>query len=155
MCSIHLEQQAKKYRSASRKDGPRGPPLALYMDRPRKGKGNIMSKQPRDDGNAAIPVLGFKNNGGQQVPFTSSSSNVSQQIGSSTRVVTLYSTKDAFIETHGLTTVAATVTSGHFLPATVPYDISMGFETAAVNNDKFVSVLGSTESGVLYISERI
>jgi len=114
-----------------------------------------MSKQPRDDGNDPIPVLGFKNNGGQQVPFTSSSSNVSQQIGSSTRVVTLYSTKDAFIETHGLTTVAATTTSGHFLPATVPYDISMGFETAAVNNDKFVSVLGSTESGVLYISERI
>ena len=91
-----------------------------------------MSKQPRDDGNDPIPVLGFKNNGGQQVPFTSSSSNVSQQIGSSTRVVTLYSTKDAFIETHGLTTVAATTTSGHFLPATVPYDISMGFETAAV-----------------------
>ena len=38
-----------------------------------------MSKQPRDDGNDPIPVLGLRPNRGLQVPFTSSS-NTSPQI---------------------------------------------------------------------------
>ena len=113
-----------------------------------------MSKQPRDDGNEAIPVLGLRTRGGQNVTFTASTANTTQQISDSVRVVTLYSTADAYIETHGASTVTPTAVTGHFLPATVPYDISLGFENDAVNNDKFVTVVGVSGSGILYVSER-
>ena len=112
-----------------------------------------MSKQPRDDGNDPIPVLGFRANKGHQVPFTVGASNTSPQFSDSVRVVTLYSTKDAFIETGSSTVEASNVTS-HFLPATIPYDISLGNENDAVNNDKFVAVIGDSSAGKLYISER-
>ena len=112
-----------------------------------------MSKQPRDDGNAAIPVLGFRPNRGHQVPFTVGASNTSPQFSDSIRVVTLFSTQDAFIET-GDASVTASNTTSHFLPADIPYDISLGDETSAVDNDKFVAVIGSTSDGKLFISER-
>ena len=113
-----------------------------------------MSKQPRDDGNEAIPVLGLRTRGGQNVTFTASTANTTQQIADSVRVVTLYSTADAYIETHGAVTVTPNAANAHFLPASIPYDISMGFENDAVNNDKFVTVLGVSGSGTLYVSER-
>ena len=112
-----------------------------------------MSKQPRDDGNAAIPVLGFRTNKGHQVPFTVGASNTSPQFSDSIRVVTLFSTQDAFIET-GDATVTASNTTSHFLPADIPYDISLGDDVVATENDKFVAVIGSTSSGKLFISER-
>jgi len=113
-----------------------------------------MSKQPRDDGNEAIPVLGLRLRGGQNVTFQTSTSNTSQQISDSVRVVTLYATADAYVETHGVSTVVPNAANAHFLPASIPYDISLGFENDAVNNDKFVTVLGVSGSGTLYISER-
>ena len=112
-----------------------------------------MSKQPRDDGNDPIPVLGYKQNGGQIVPFTSATSNTSAEISDSVRVVTLYSTVDAFIET-GDAGDTANQTNSHFLPAQIPYDISLGPETEARNNFKRVLVIGATTNGVLYLSER-
>lgn len=112
-----------------------------------------MSKQPRDDGNDPIPVLGFKQHGGKIVPFESASANTSPAIANSIRVVTLYSTKDAFFET-GDTGITANKANSHFVPAGIPYDISLGAETQASDNDRFVSVIGATESGVAYISER-
>ena len=112
-----------------------------------------MSKQPRDDGNAAIPVLGFRPNKGHQVPFTVGASNTSPQFSDSIRVVTLFSTQDAFIET-GDSTVTASNTTSHFLPADIPYDISLGDDVVATENDKFIAVIGSTSSGKLFISER-
>jgi len=113
-----------------------------------------MSKQPRDDGNAAIPVLGIRPNCGYQVPFTNSTSNTSPQISNSVRVVTLYSTQDAFIETAETSSVSANSSNSHFLPATVPYDISLGSEVVSENNDRFIAVLGASTNGILYISER-
>ena len=112
-----------------------------------------MSKQPRDDGNAAIPVLGFRPNKGHQVPFTVGASNTSPQFSDSIRVVTLFSTQDAFIET-GDAGVEANTSNSHFLPAQIPYDVSLGAETDATNNDKYVAVIQATSGGVLYISER-
>ena len=85
-----------------------------------------MSKQPRDDGNDPIPVLGLRPNGGYQVPFTATS-NTSPAIAGSIRVVTLYSTQDAFIET-GDASVEANTSNSHFLPAQIPYDVSLGAE---------------------------
>jgi hypothetical protein len=114
-----------------------------------------MSKQPRDDGNDPIPVLGYKQGGGQIVPFTGAESNSSAQISDSVRVVTLYSTVDAMFETGSAADTADQINS-HFLPAGIPYDISLGPETAASLNHKHILVIGSNtnNSGTLYISER-
>ena len=114
-----------------------------------------MSKQPRDDGNDPIPVLGFRFNSGHQVSFNASTSTISSQLSNSVRVVTLYATEDCFIETHVSNTAEANKSNSHFIPKTVPYDISLGQEVIASNNDRFVAVIGSTEGGTLYISERI
>ena len=111
-----------------------------------------MSKQPRDDGNDPIPVLGLRPNGGYQVPYTASS-NTSPAIAGSIRVVTLYSTSDCFIET-GDVGVAANTSNSHFLPGSIPYDISLGAETDSTLNDKYVAVVQATSAGTLYISER-
>ena len=113
-----------------------------------------MSQQPKDNANDHIPELGFRPNGGHQVPFTTSTSNTSPRIANSVRVVTLYSTEDAFFETGEANTVTANSTNSHFLPKTVPYDISLGPEVVSENNDRFVSVIGNTSSGTLFISER-
>lgn len=113
-----------------------------------------MSKQPRDDGNDPIPVLGFRFNAGHQVPFTTATSNVSQAMSNSVRVVTIYSTQDCFIETHVSNTVVANTQNSHFIPKTVPYDISLGPEVVASENDRFIAVIGDTSDGKLYISER-
>lgn len=112
-----------------------------------------MSKQPRDDGNATIPVLGLRPNGGHLVPFTTGTSNTSPQIAASVRVVTLYSDQDAFVET-GSVSVSANQTTSHFLPASVPYDISLGAETDPLDNNRYVAIIGATASGTLYVSER-
>ena len=116
-------------------------------------EGDNMSKQPRDDGNDPIPVLGMRPNKGHQVPFTVGASNTSPQFSESVRVVTLYSTQDAYFET-GNSAVTSSNTTSHFLPATIPYDISLGAEVEAVNNPRFIAVRGDTTSGKLYISER-
>ena len=112
-----------------------------------------MSKQPRDDGNDPIPVLGLRQGKGHQVPFTTGASNTSPQISASIRVVTLYADQDAFIET-GSSSVEANQTTSHFLPSSIPYDISLGAETDPLDNDRFIAIIGSSSSGKLYISER-
>jgi len=111
-----------------------------------------MSKQPRDDGNATIPVLGLRPGGGQTI-VTGTSAARSTAIASSVRVITLYSTVDCFIET-GDSSVEANTSTSHFLPAQIPYDISLGSETIASDNDRFVSAITASGSGILYVSER-
>lgn len=111
-----------------------------------------MSKQPRDDGNDAIPVLGLRPNGGQSVSIAATTTR-STAIANHIRVVTLYGTVDAFIET-GDVTVEANNSNSHFLPATVPYDISLGAETVASENDRYIAVIAESDTGTLYISER-
>ena len=111
-----------------------------------------MSKQPRDDGNAPTPVLGYGYQGGHIVPFTTSA-NSSPEIGSAVRVVSLYSTSEAFFEV-GNSTIEANTSNSHYIPATTYIDVSLGYETDATNNDKFISVVASSGSGTLYVSER-
>ena len=115
-------------------------------------KGETMSKQPRDDGNDPIPVLGLRQGGGHQVPFTDTA-NTSPQISASVRVITLHSNVDCFIET-GDSTVTANTTQGHFLPASIPFDISLGADNEATKNARFVSVVSTSAEGILHISER-
>jgi hypothetical protein len=111
-----------------------------------------MSKQPRDDGNEAIPVLALRPNRGLQVPFTDTS-NTSPQISSSVRVVTLFATQDCFIEIGG-SGVEANTSNSHFLSSSIPFDISLGAETNPADNDKFVAVIQASNPGTLHISER-
>src|SRR5210317_325662 len=111
-----------------------------------------MSKQPRDDGNDPIPVLGLRPSGGQQIVFSGASAR-STAVSNSVRVVTLYATQDCFVET-GDATVEANGSTSHFLPASIPYDISLGAETVASENDRYVSVIAVSDSGTLYLSER-
>ena len=74
-----------------------------------------MSKQPRDDANAPIPVLGLRPSGGQSVSISGTTAR-SAEINSHIRVVTLFSDTDCFIET-GNSTVTASASTSHFLPA--------------------------------------
>lgn len=110
-----------------------------------------MSKQPRDDANAPIPVLGYKFNGGQEIEILGTP-NRSSEFGASTRVVSLYATADCKFEV-GDSTVEANLISSHFLPSGVYLDVSLGFENVARDNSKYVSVIG-TSGGAVYISER-
>ena len=111
-----------------------------------------MSKQPRDDGNVAIPVLGLRPGGGQAITISTAAAR-SAAIAGSVRVVTLYSRVDCFVET-GDSSVEANTSTSHFLPAQIPYDISLGSETVASDNDRFISAITASGSGILYVSER-
>jgi len=111
-----------------------------------------MSKQPRDDANAPIPVLALRPGGGQQIAVDASSAR-SAAVHPSVRVVTLYSSVDAFIEIGDEDVIASTATS-HFLPAGLPYDISLGAETRPSDNPRYVACIALSEAGTLYLSER-
>jgi len=110
-----------------------------------------MSKQPRDDGNAPIPVLGYRKHGGYKVPFTTSA-NTSPQISAAVRVVSLYSTAAGFFET-GDSGIEANTSNSHYIPASTFIDVSLGSENDASTLDKYISIVGIS-SGTLYISER-
>jgi hypothetical protein len=112
-----------------------------------------MSKQPRDDGNAPIPVLGLLKHGGQVIDLSAVSAQQSTRFNASVRVITTYSTVDCFIEL-GDETITANLSNSHFLPAGYLCDFSLGFDNINNNNAKYLSVY-STDIGKLYISERI
>lgn len=112
-----------------------------------------MSKQPRDDGNAAIPVLSYRLHGGQTISFGASAIR-SNAFSASTRVVSVYSTDTCLFEL-GDDTVVANVSNSHILPAGVYMDLSLGAELVASQNSKYISVIGLDGSeGIVYISER-
>ena len=111
-----------------------------------------MSKQPRDDANAPIPVLGLRPSGGQSVSISGTSAR-STQISSSVRVITLFSDTDCFIES-GDSSVTASTSTSHFLPASTLFDLSLGSETNASDGNKFIAAITSSGTGTLRISER-
>lgn len=113
-----------------------------------------MSKQPRDDGNAAIPVLSYKHHGGQQLSFSGASTR-SAPFGGSTRVVSLYTNEGCFFEI-GDNTIEANISNSHILPAGVYIDVSLGSEIVSTQNQKYISAIGlDGNEGILYISERV
>ena len=111
-----------------------------------------MSKQPRDEANYPIPVLSYKRNGGQQLALAGSSV-VSTPFGTSTRVISAYSTVDCFFEI-GDSTIVSNLTTSHFLPAGIYIDISLGSDNNSALNYKHIAVISEGE-GIVYISERI
>jgi hypothetical protein len=110
-----------------------------------------MSKQPRDDANAAIPVLSYRPGTGRQLTITSSSIRSSAFAGP-TRVISIYTDVDCFIEIGG-PDVEANLTNSHLIPAGIYMDISLGDRFISSENSKFLAVIGNS-SGTLYISER-
>jgi hypothetical protein len=112
-----------------------------------------MSKQPRDDANAPIPVLALRPGGGQQIVIDTMSVR-SAAVANHVRVVTLFATEDCFIEI-GDSSVTANTANSHFLPAGIPYDISLGSETVTKENPRYLAVITAESPGTLYLSERI
>lgn len=110
-----------------------------------------MSKQPRDDANAPIPVLGLRPQSGQQISVSGTAA-LSAAFHPSTRVITAYSTVDCFVEIGGSDVVANTTTS-HFIPAGFVFDLALVADLVAPGGAKHLSVV-STSTGTLYISER-
>ena len=110
-----------------------------------------MSKQPRDDSNYPIPVLGFKPNGGHQLTLSNTSLR-SNTFAPHTRVISIFSTGDCFFEIGG-SAIEANTSNSHLLPAGVYLDVSLGAETVPTNNAKYIAVI-SNSTGILYISER-
>jgi len=112
-----------------------------------------MSKQPRDDANEPIPVLGLRPAGGSKITFNASTATVSGRFANSIRVITLYSTADCYIEI-GDDTVIANSANSHFVPLGFIYDVALGSQLIASETSKFISAIGDSASGTLYISER-
>ncbi len=110
-----------------------------------------MSKQPRDDANYPIPVLGYSYNRSQQIPL--GASTLSARIKDSVRVVSLYATADCFFEVCDEFGAANTSTS-NFLASGMYLDVALGSDTNASLINKYIAVT-STNTGILYISERI
>ena len=110
-----------------------------------------MSKQPRDDANYPIPVLGYSYNRGQQLAL--GASTISARIAASVRVVSLYATADCFFEICDSDGIANTSTS-HFLPAGIYLDVALGSDNNAAFMHKYIAA-ASDNLGILYISERI
>lgn len=112
-----------------------------------------MSKQPRDDSNYPIPVLSYLYNGGQQI-ILSGGSSISTEFAKHTRVISLYATTDCFFEIGNVLTIA-NISNSHFLPAGVYIDLSLGADTNAALNAKYLAAITAGGEGLLYISERI
>lgn len=110
-----------------------------------------MSKQPRDDANYPIPVLGYAYNRAQQIAL--GASTLSSRISASVRVVSLYATADCFFEVCGEFGAANTSTS-NFLPSGMYLDVALGSDTNASLINKYIAVT-SANTGTLYLSERI
>jgi hypothetical protein len=110
-----------------------------------------MSKQPRDDGNAAIPVLGYRPGTGQQLVIAGTA-NRSAAFHPSTRVISVYADADCFIEI-GNDSVVANLTTSHIVPAGLYMDISLGDSFVASGTSKYISCIGLSD-GILHISER-
>lgn len=109
-----------------------------------------MSKQPRDDGNAAIPVLGFRYQGAQRIAI-SATSTLSTAFAANVRVISIYADADCYFEI-GDHTISADVLTSHFLPAGTYLDVSLGSSLVSSDNAKHIAVIGT--SGMLHVSER-
>lgn len=108
-----------------------------------------MTKQPRDDGNEAIPVLGYRSGGAQHINITSSSRSAA--FADSTRVISIYATEACYIAL-GNAAISASA-SDHFIPADTYLDISLGSDIDSRKLHKYLAISGT--GGIIHISERI
>jgi hypothetical protein len=110
-----------------------------------------MSKQPRDDANSPIPVLGLKKHGGQQISI-GGSATLSDPFSLKTRVISIYATEDCFVEI-GDADIEANTSNSHIVPGTIMLDLSISSDLVSSTTSRYLSVIGAL-GGTLYISER-
>jgi len=111
------------------------------------------TRMPRDDNSQSIPLLRFRTGGSQHLSINSSTPTLSAVFPAGARVITLVCTVDAYFETGRETVVASA--SSHFIPAGVPYDMSLGSDLSTIDAyHNYISVISASSSGVAHISER-
>ncbi len=109
-----------------------------------------MSRQPKDDNNNPIPILPLKAGGGQSVSIGAGSL---RSTGITTQAITLHATANCFVEV-GNSTVAASLTTSHYLPELQTYDIGTGILFGEADTVYVAVRRADTINGDLYISER-
>lgn len=107
--------------------------------------------QPTDSKGNPIPVLSIKPSSGQKITTGAVSARNATALPSTTKVVSIYATQDAFIEL-GNSTVVAT-TSSFFLPRGVLLNVCIndGDDVAFTH----IAAIQDTAAGSVYISERV
>ena len=113
-----------------------------------------MTKFVKDDEGHPVPLLGYKSLGGQAISFNSSTATLSTQFHITTDIITITATSPVFIAL-GNSSVVANKANSHYILDSVPYDIVLGSNFVGPQDSLYLSVIGSTSSGTLYISERI
>lgn len=104
---------------------------------------------PQDRNAKPIPVLSFRRAGGaHQIAIGASSARNATALVS--KVISVYATVDCFVE-FGDVTVSATATT-HFIPAGAYIDLDTD---NGVSRATHIAVIHPTNSGTLYVSERI
>lgn len=106
---------------------------------------------PKDDDNNPIPALRLKDGGSHKMLASDTSSINTTPFSTETKVVSLYTTEDIFIE-FGNSNAEATISS-HFFPAGVYYDFAIN--NAKQLKDAHISVIKATANNAsVYISEK-
>lgn len=106
-----------------------------------------MLKQIKDDSGEIVPLLSYKTRGASQLNYTTAAAN---SLVLTSKIVSITSTSTCFIELSA-NNLAANTSISHYIVSNIPYDLSIGAE----KTNTYLSVIGSTNSGTLYISERI
>ena len=113
----------------------------------------MTTQMPMDGQNEAINVLGLRTGKGHVVPFTSSAANTTPEFGPTISVVTVYATVDCFLQTGGSDGTVGT-SNGLFLPSSPEIALGLGGGIMVRDFYKYLSVIGSSSDGTLYVSER-
>lgn len=110
------------------------------------------TRMPRDDNSQSIPVLRFRTGGAHQAAIDSITAT-SITIPAGTRIITLICSVNSYFET-GTEGIQAT-SSSHFIPAGLPFDMSLGSDLSDIDGyHNVVSVIAVSGTGIVYISER-
>lgn len=105
---------------------------------------------PQDSDNNPIPVLRLQSSKAHQIAITGSSASNATAFDAETRVISIYSDVDLFIN-FGDNGVSAT-TSDHFFPAKTYYDLAIG--GGRTGQSSHIAVISNGTDGTLYISEK-
>lgn len=110
----------------------------------------MATKLPLDSNDNAIPAMRLLASGAHTISSTASSARNSTAFNAETRVVSVYATKDVYLN---FGDSGVTADSGdHFFPAGVYYDFAIGGDGTA--HYTHLAALRVSEDGNVYISEK-
>lgn len=112
-----------------------------------------MTYFPTDRSGHPVPALSLKSGGGHAIAFTDASDAVNAiAFSDDTRVISIWSDSNFYIELGGEDVVVPSDGTEHVLNAPSPIFISIG-DGVVSNHKKFIAVKGVSDSGTLYVSE--